>query len=150
MRTRSVLLAMAAVLACDEGGKSTATNDGNMMLPDTVIVLKTGTFTSQNGYSTSGMVEVLRDTTTQDEFLHTLPNFSVSSGAGTIGIYVTDSTGAANLNNSSSKLFLSNINTGFSGEYTFLIPSGLAAYTHVVTFCVAAQINFGNAVLVDP
>ncbi len=149
MNRLGIGLLMVFVIACHDK-KNMVSSDGGNNPPPGAIVLKTGTFTGQNGYSTVGMAEVRRDTTTGDEFLQTLMNFSVSGGAGTIGIYLTDATGAANLNNSSNKLFLGNITSGFAGEYTFPIPAGLGSYTHAATFCVAAQINFGNAVLQDP
>lgn len=136
--------------SCDNDKSQMPMDNGNTPPPTTTIVLKTGTFTGQNGYITSGMLEILKDTTTGDDYLHTLMNFSVSGGAGTIAIYLCDASGAANLNNTSDKVFLGNITSGFSGEYTFAIPAGFASHTHAVTFCVAAQVNFGNAALQDP
>jgi hypothetical protein len=144
------IVAMMALGSCESDDNKMSTDNGNNPPPPTTIVLKTGTFSGQNGYVTSGMMEILRDTTTDDDYLHTLMNFSVSGGAGTIAIYLSDAAGAANLTGSSDKIFLGNITSGFSGEYTFAIPAGFMSHTHAVTFCVAAQVNFGNAALQDP
>jgi len=113
------------------------------------MVIKTGTFSSQNGYTTAGIVEVVRNSD-NSESLRTGSNFSVSGGAGSIGVWLTNSAGATNLNSTSQKIRVGLINSGFSGVYEYPIAGGLGTYTHVVTFCEAAQINFGNAELRDP
>ena len=115
------------------------------------IVVKVGTFTGQNGYVTEGSCEILRDTTNGVETLRTGSSFRVSGGAGTIGFWLTNSVGAGNLNNTTNKLQVSTISSGFSGVYSFPIPgNNSSAYTHVVAFCEAARINFGFAQLQQP
>lgn len=115
----------------------------------TVVVLKTGTFAGQSGYSSDGTVEILRNPD-NSEVVRTGPDFAVSSGAGSIGIWLTNAAGAVNLNNSSTKIMVGLITTGFGGVYEYDIPGGLGSYTHVVTFCEAAEINFGYAALMNP
>jgi hypothetical protein len=112
-------------------------------------VARNGTFISQNGYLTTGSVQVILKGD-GSEVLRTGSNFAVSSGAGSIGVWLTNSTGAANLNDTSTKFRLGIITSGFSGMYEYVIPGGLGVYTHVVTFCEGAQTNFGNAELMEP
>lgn len=113
-------------------------------------VIRVGTFSSQNGYATEGMVEILRDSVSGDDAVRTRMDFRVSGGAGSIGIWMTDAAGAANLNSSPLKIRVGVITSGFQGVYSYAIPGGLGSYTHVVTFCEAARINFGNASLGIP
>jgi len=115
----------------------------------TIVVFKTGTFAGQNGYSSIGTVEILRNPD-NSEVVRTGSDFAVSGGAGSIGIWLTNAAGAVNLNNSSTKIMVGLITTGFGGVYEYDIPGGLGSYTHVVTFCEAAEINFGYAALMDP
>jgi len=112
-------------------------------------VTKMGTFSGQNGYSTTGTVEVIRKVDGSED-LKTGSDFTVNGGAGSIGVWLTNSTGAANLNNTSQKVQVGLITSGFSGVYEYSIPGGLGTFTHVVTFCEGAQVNFGNAELMDP
>jgi hypothetical protein len=130
-------------------GSLTGTSGPIVAVAAAPMVVKTGTFSGQNGYSTVGTVEVVRNTDGV-ELLRTGTNFAVSSGAGSIGVWLTNATGAASLNSTSEKLRVGLITSGFSGAYEYSIPGGLGSYTHVVTFCEGAQINFGNAELRDP
>jgi hypothetical protein len=74
----------------------------------------------------------------------------VDGGAGAIGIWLTNAVGAVELTSTTVKIRLGIINSGFSGVYEYDISGGLGAYTHVVTFCEGAEINFGNATLGSP
>jgi hypothetical protein len=118
--------------------------------PTQRTIVKTGTFSGQNGYATSGGVEIVRDSS-GGEFVLTKSDFRVSGGAGTITAWLTDATGAGNLNSSSVKVQVGTINSGFAGVYAFPIPSpGLGSHSHVVMFCQSARINFGTATLQNP
>jgi hypothetical protein len=145
-----VFIASLVVFGCksDEPTQAGPTNQANPPVQRTVV--KTGTFSGQNGYATSGGVEIVRDSTGA-EFVLTRSDFRVSGGAGTITAWLTDGTGAGNLNSSSTKVHVGTINSGFAGVYTFPIPApGLGAHSHVVMFCQSARVNFGNAALQNP
>jgi len=137
------------VLRASSGSLTPATTGQISVNAGPPVVLKVGTFTGQNGYTTSGSVQVIRESN-GTELVRTGSNFSVSGGAGTIGVWLTDAAGAVNLNNTPQKIRLGLISSGFSGVYTYTIPGGLGGFTHVVTFCEAARINFGFAQLLDP
>jgi hypothetical protein len=139
----------AVTLRANSGTLTTAISQSIAVNSASPTVLRVGTFNGQNGYSTSGSLQVLRQTS-GTEVLMTGTNFSVSGGAGSIGVWLTNSTGATNLNSTTVKIRLATINSGFSGAYTFTIPGGLGNYTHAVTFCESASINFGNAQLTNP
>jgi hypothetical protein len=150
MKRIFVLSATLIALGCksDDPTASGPTNQVNPPVQRTVV--KTGTFSGQNGYATSGGVEIVRDSTGA-EFVLTRSDFRVSGGAGTITAWLTDGTGAGNLNSSSTKVHVGTINSGFAGVYTFPIPApGLGAHSHVVMFCQSARVNFGNAALQNP
>ena len=112
-------------------------------------VVGTGTFVSQNGYTTSGNVDVVLMPDGSSGLI-TRSDFLVSSGAGEVGVWLTDGVGAADLNQSTEKVRVGSITTGFGGVYEFPIPSGAVNYTHVVTFSDGLGLNFGNAELVLP
>jgi len=113
-------------------------------------VIRTGAFNGQNGYVTAGSLQILRDASGTETF-RTGGDFRVSSGGGSISIWLTDATGASNLNASSQKTRLGGIIAGFSGEYSFQIPAtGSSSYTHAVAYCDGARVNFGNAALMTP
>jgi len=113
-------------------------------------LLKNGTFTGQNNYTATGALQIWQRADGTESF-NTGTDFRVSGGAGSISIWLTDAAGANNLNSSANKIQLGSINSGFAGVYTFSIPSpGLSSYTHAVTYCTAARINFGSAALQNP
>jgi hypothetical protein len=130
-------------------GSLTGSTTSPVTVQPEAVLLKNGTFTSQSGYMTTGSVQILR-LVDGSEILRTGSDFSVSSGAGAIGIWLTNAAGAANLNSTADKIMLGVITTGFSGVYEYDIPGGLGTYTHVVSFCEGAQINFGYAELMNP
>ncbi|MBM2841136.1 MAG: vgb 2 [Bacteroidetes bacterium] len=139
----------AVTLRANSGTLTTAISQSIAVNSASPTVLRVGTFNGQNGYSTSGSLQILRQTNGTEVFM-TGTNFSVSGGAGSIGVWLTNSTGATNLNSTTVKIRLATITSGFSGVYTFTIPGGLGNYTHAVTFCESANINFGNAQLTNP
>jgi len=113
-------------------------------------LLKKGTFTGQNNYTATGSLQVWRQADGTERFT-TGSDFRVSGGAGSISIWLTDAAGANNLNSTSNKVQLGSITSGFAGVYNFAIPApGLSSYTHAVTYCTAARINFGFAPLQNP
>jgi len=113
-------------------------------------LLKIGSFVGQNNYTATGSLQVWRLANGAESF-QTGTDFRVSGGAGSISFWLTDATGANNLNSTVNKVQLGSITSGFTGVYTFSIPNpGLSSYTHVVTYCTAARINFGFAELKNP
>ena len=113
-------------------------------------VLKIGTFTGQNNYTSTGALQIIRQPD-GTEIFRTGSDFRVSGGAGSISFWLTNATGANNLNSTSHKIQLGSVNSGFAGVYTFSIPApGSTSYTHAVTYCTAARINFGFAELRNP
>jgi len=113
-------------------------------------LLKKGAFTGQNSYTATGSLQIWRQANGAESF-QTGTDFRVSGGAGSISFWLTDAAGANNLNSTSNKVQLGSITSGFSGVYNFAIPApGLSSYTHAVTYCTAARINFGFAPLQNP
>lgn len=148
-RLMFVLVMMIGVLSCKSDDPITMASNSTTPPPSRTI-LKTGVFTGQNGYATSGGVDVVRDSSGA-EFVVTKSDFRVSGGAGTITAWLTDATGAGNLNSSSVKLQVGTINSGFAGVYAFPVQGAMASsYSHIVMFCQSARINFGNAPLQNP
>ncbi|MDX2127711.1 MAG: hypothetical protein SFU91_01600 [Chloroherpetonaceae bacterium] len=114
------------------------------------VVIKSGTFTGQNSYITSGSVQILR---AQDgsHFLKTGEDFRVDGGAGSISIWLSKSSANLQVGNSAANIKLGTIQSRFSGVYTYSIPAPeLLDFTHVVTFCDGARVNFGFSQLKNP
>ncbi len=110
-------------------------------------VLQVGTFKGENGYTTRGTLQVLQNAD-DSQTLKLNSDFSTSSGGGTIGIYLANSTGSINLSQSVRLGLLTN---RFSGEFTFALPaSGTAGYSHVVAHCEPFRVVFGSAQLRNP
>ncbi len=135
-------------LTAVSGALSTASAAPLVAATDPPVVLWTGTFTGQNGYVTSGSFDIER-VAGGAEVLRTRADFRVSGGAGSISVWLTDAAGAANLNASSVKIKLGTITSGFQGVYEWP-TGGTTGYTHVVTFCDGARVNFGFAALASP
>jgi hypothetical protein len=136
-------------LAATSAGLAPATSPAIESLPVSPMV-RTGTFSGQNGYVTLGSVEVIIPSA-GGETLRTGSDFQVSSGGGSISIWLTDAAGGANLRNTAVKVKLGTVTSEFRGVYTYPVPeAGSAGYTHVVTFCDGAQVNFGMAALSAP
>lgn len=145
-----VIIATASIGCKKDENPASAANNSNVSPSGQATLLKRGVFVGQNGYATSGCADVIRDSTGA-EFVRTKTDFRVSGGAGTITIWLTNQAGAANLNSTSTKAEVGAITSGFSGVYSFSIPPpGSGSFTHIVAFCQAAQINFGNASLQSP
>jgi hypothetical protein len=109
--------------------------------------IKVGTFSGQNGYITVGTLQIQR-ANDGTENLKLNSDFRVSSGAGSISIWLARSGGDLN---TGSSIRLGTLTGRFSGEFTFPIPqSGSAGFTHVITYCDAFQVNFGAAELRNP
>jgi hypothetical protein len=109
--------------------------------------LKVGTFSGQNGYTTAGTLQIQR-ANDGTENLKLNSDFRVSSGAGSISIWLARSAGDLN---TGSSIRLGTLTSRFSGEFTFPIPqSGSAGFTHVITYCDAFRVNFGAAELRNP
>ncbi len=109
--------------------------------------LKVGIFSGQNGYTTAGTLEIQR-ANDGSEILKLNSDFRVSSGAGSISIWLARSGGDLN---TGSSIKLGTLTSRFSGEFTFPIPqSGSAGFTHVITYCDAFRVNFGAAELRNP
>jgi len=92
--------------------------------------LKVGAFSGQNGYTTAGTLQIQR-ANDGSEILKLNSDFRVSSGAGSISIWLARSGGELNTGTS---IKLGTLTSRFSGEFTFPIPqSGSAGFTHVIT-----------------
>ena len=109
--------------------------------------IKVGTFSGQNGYTTAGTLQIQR-ANDGTENLKLNSDFRVSSGAGSISIWLARSGGDLN---TGSSIRLGTLTSRFSGEFTFPVPqSGSAGFTHVITYCDAFRVNFGAAELRNP
>ncbi|MEW5979645.1 MAG: DM13 domain-containing protein [Acidobacteriota bacterium] len=109
--------------------------------------IKVGTFSGQNGYTSAGTLQILREQSGV-EVLKLNSDFRVSSGAGSVSIWLARSDRSLNSRDS---VKLGTLTNRFSGEFTFSIPSpGSAGFTHVITYCDAFQVNFGAAPLRNP
>lgn len=136
-------------LGAASGTLAAATSNAITAAASPPAVIRVGTFTGQNNYTTAGSLEILRDASGKETF-RTGADFRVSGGLGSISVWLTDATGASSLNASSLKLRLGTITSRFAGEYSYAIPGGSSGYTHAVTFCEGARVNFGNAPLRVP
>ncbi|MBC8042786.1 MAG: hypothetical protein IAF08_05000 [Rhizobacter sp.] len=108
-------------------------------------VIRRGTFQNQNGYITEGSVEIIR-LANGSEVLRTGSDFRVSGGLGSISIWLAKSSGRVQPSNTAINVKLGTLNnsTGYAGVYNFALPaSGISDFTHVVTFCDGASVNFG-------
>lgn len=111
------------------------------------MVIRLGTFAGQNGYTTEGTLQIER-AANGSETLRLNPNFRVSSGSGTITIWLARSSGALNAANS---VRVGTMTRVFAGEFAFPIPSpGSSGFTHVIVYCDPFRINFGAAQLRNP
>ena len=145
------LLVAIVLLGCKENAPTAQNNQNPPPPAPGSVILRTGTFTGQNSYVCIGTVNILRDTTAGTEAVRTTQDFRVSGGAGTITVWLTNAAGAANLNTTQTKLQVGTISSGFAGVYSFSVPgNNSSGYSHVVAFCQAAQINFGQAQLGSP
>ncbi len=136
----------AFTLGAASGDLTATTSESITSSPEPPMV-RSGTFSGQNGYVCMGSVEVTIPAK-GTEILRTGDDFQVSSGGGSISIWLTDAVGAARLGNTAVKVKLGTILSGFSGVYSYAVPEGGSAeYTHVVAYCDGAQVNFGNAEL---
>ena len=134
------------VLAATSGSLTAGSSSTITSSPEPPQV-RSGTFNGQNGYQCVGSVEVVIPSG-GPEVLRTGSDFKVSSGGGSISIWLTNAAGAANLRTAMVKVKLGTITSGFQGVYMYPVPEGgSSAYTHVVAYCDGAQVNFGNAAL---
>lgn len=145
----AIVIIITVSAGCKKDGEPVSAGN-NVSPPAQGTILKAGVFSGQNGYATSGGVDVIRDSTGA-EFVRTKSDFRVSGGAGTITMWLTNQAGAMNLNSITTKVEIGAITSGFSGVYSFSIPApGSGSFTHIVTFCQIARVNFGNAALQNP
>ena len=115
--------------------------------PTAPTATKVGTFSGQNGYTTAGTLQLQR-ANDGSEILKLNSDFRVSSGAGSISIWLARSGGELN---TGTGIKLGTLTSRFSGEFTFANPqSGSAGFTHVITYCDAFRVNFGAAELRNP
>jgi hypothetical protein len=120
-----------------------------LVAPLVPTVVGTGIFAGQNGYVTSGTVDVVFNPDGSNHLM-TRDDFAVTSTVGNVQVWLTDGAGAMDLNTSSVKTLVGTIVSGFSGAYEFPIPSDAGNYTHVVTFSEGLLLNLGNAELTVP
>lgn len=113
----------------------------------TPTILRVGTFAGQNGYTAQGTLQIERDTDGR-ETLRLNPNFRVSSGAGTVTVWLARSSDRLDTARS---VQVGNLTQVFAGEFRFPIPvPGSNGFTHVIVYCDAFRINFGAAQLRNP
>jgi hypothetical protein len=107
-------------------------------------VLRVGTFQGLNDYVTVGTAQIVRDPETGVQSLRTLMDFRVSGGAGSVSVWLTDANGRLNLGGSALRHRGAPLTSDFDGAFTWPAPAGAAGtYTHVITYCDAARVNFG-------
>lgn len=140
----------AFTLGAAAGDLTAATSASITSSPEPPMV-RSGTFSGQNGYVCMGSVEVIIPANEGTETLRTGSDFTVSSGGGSISIWLTDAAGAGRLGDTAVKVKLGTILTGFAGVYSYAVPEGGSSrYTHVVAYCDGARVNFGNSALSAP
>ncbi|PZX51941.1 hypothetical protein [Algoriphagus chordae] len=107
-----------------------------------VDVLKMGTFTSQSGSNTKGMIDLVTDES-GDFFVKLSDDFNSSFHTGTVTVYLSDS---KNLTLSETSSFQLVAVVDAPGEHYYKLPNFPSAkFTHGILWCGAAAIPFGYA-----
>lgn len=148
----AALFALGLTLAACGGSEAPTRGDAGDSPGDTTEnpqpaepeVLRVGTFQGLHDYITVGTAQVVRDPDTGAQSLRTLMDFRVSSGAGSVSVWLTDANGRLNLGGSAIRHRVATLTSDFDGAFTWPAPAGAAeTYTHVITYCDAARVNFG-------
>ena len=109
-----------------------------------VEVLRTGTFSSQSGSNTKGMIDLITDDG-GSFFIKLGKDFNSSFHTGTVTIYLSTSS-SLKLSEASSYQLVAVVNEG--GEHYFKLPNFPdAKFSHGILWCGAAAIPFGFAAL---
>ena len=107
-----------------------------------VEVLKTGTFTSQSGSNTKGMMDLVKDEGGA-YFVNLSNDFNSSFHTGTVTVYLSNSK-ELNLSEKTSYQLVAVVNE--PGEHFFNLSSFPdAKFSHGILWCGAAAIPFGFA-----
>lgn len=134
------------LMALGAGLESAVSEPFEVMAPATAV-LRVGAFASQNGYTAQGTLQIER-APDGSEALRLNPNFRVSSGAGTVTVWLARSSDRLDAARS---VQVGRLTRVFAGEFTFPIPApGSSGFTHVIVYCDAFRINFGAAQLRNP
>lgn len=107
----------------------------------TYETLRVGAVTPLNGYSATGIVQII-DSAGSLRF-ETLSDFSISSTVGTLDCYLTDSVGSLNIAASFTNTKFASLTT-FSGHQRFPVSS-YSSYTYLAFHSPQAGNNVGRA-----
>ncbi len=111
-------------------------------------VLRSGSFTDQNGAGSMGTAGLGTDTQGK-EFLQFNEAFKTALATGTVTVFLSTSATfkADPANGNPNLLALGPVRT--AGENFFVIPTGMSTtkYTHVILWCGSVGVPFGNAQL---
>jgi hypothetical protein len=134
------------LMALGAGLESAVSEPFEVTAPATSVI-RVGAFVGQNGYTAQGTLQIERGPDGA-ETLRLNSNFRVSSGAGTITVWLARSSDRLDTSRS---LQVGRLTRVFAGEFTFPIPApGSSGFTHVIVFCDPFRINFGAAELRNP
>ena len=130
-------------------GSCSKSDDSTPFIPDDTMsvsgdldVIKKGTFTSQSGSNTNGMIELVTDEK-GDFFVRLRIDFASRFHTGTVTVYLSNSS-SLNLTEPSSFHLVSVVDEG--GEHFFKLPNFPdAKFSHGILWCGAAAIPFGFA-----
>lgn len=130
--------------ACQKDAATDPAMDDNGNAPTNVTVLKTGSFTGQNGYPASGTAQTIRDDQ-QQHYLRLGADFKTSFATGSVAMYLSKQANL-NLGDTGSHHRLGVINT--NGQHDFTITANQSTdFQYVIVWCAPAGIQFGRAAL---
>ncbi|MEB2775161.1 hypothetical protein SYJ56_07570 [Algoriphagus sp. D3-2-R+10] len=136
-----VIISLGSCNKSDDPIPSTP-DEGTLTISGNLDVIKKGTFTSQSGSNTKGMIALGSDV--KGDFYVQLSNdFNSSFHTGTVTVYLSNSSNLT-LTESSSFQLVAVVDEG--GEHFFKLPSFPdAKFSHGILWCGAAAIPFGFA-----
>ena len=110
----------------------------------TVTILKSGTFSGQNGYPASGAAQIIRDNM-QQHFVRLGTDFKTTFATGSVTMYLSKNLNLK-LNEANSFLKLAVINK--NGTHNFPISESQSTdFQYVIVWCAPVGIQFGHAEL---
>lgn len=145
MKNLSLILLMISffLLSCDNMSDEIPMED-QVMVTGPLQVLKSGTLSNQSGAGTRGTAQLVKDQAGK-YFISLSENFTTKFSTGTVTVYLSTSA-SLRLNESGSFQLLGLAN--MPGAHFYELQGNLDnKFTHVIIWCGAAAIPFGNALL---
>jgi hypothetical protein len=140
----ALLFALASCQKDADTAPATPGPDPNPNPDLSVTVLKTGSFTGQNGYPASGTAQIVRNVQ-QQHFTRLASDFKTSFATGSVTMYLSKHQ-SLRLNEPATWLKLAVINQ--NGQHDFAVSEAQSNdFQYVIVWCAPAGIQFGWAEL---